>query len=110
MGREGSTRRRRQARTLEEREQELVGHAYDLAEEQIRNGTASSQVTTHFLKAGSTREQVEKERLRGQIEVDRVKAEQLEGQQRMESLVSDALEAFRSYSGHGSVHELDPGD
>lgn len=110
MARAEVGRRRRRARTLEEREQELVGVAYDLAEEQIKNGTASSQVVTHFLKMGSTREVVEQERLRGQIEVDRVKAEQLEGQQRMESLVSDALEAFRSYSGHGPVHELDPGD
>lgn len=103
-------RRRRRARTLEAREQELVAAAYDQAEEQIRTGTASSQVLTHFLKMGSTRELVEQERLRGQIEVDRVKAKQLEQQERMEGLVADALDAFRSYSGQTPVDELPPGE
>src|SRR4051794_22001717 len=97
----GSSRRRSSARTLEAREQELSALAYDLAEEQIRSGTASSQVVTHFLRMGSTRELVEQERLRGQIEVDRVKAKQLEAQERMEVLVTEAFEAFRSYSGQG---------
>jgi hypothetical protein len=94
-------RRRSRARTLEAREQELTNDAYDLAERQIREGTASSQVLTHFLKMGSTRELVEQERLRGQIEVDRVKAEQLEGQKRVEELYANAIEAFGQYSPNG---------
>jgi len=102
--------RRSPARTLEAREQQLSKAAYDLAERQINDGTASSQVITHFLKMGSTRELVEQERLRGQIEVDRVKAKQLEAQERMETLVTEAFEAFRSYSGQGPAPELDPGD
>jgi hypothetical protein len=106
----GSSRRRSSARTLEAREQELSALAYDLAEEQIRSGTASSQVVTHFLRMGSTRELVEQERLRGQIEVDRVKAKQLEAQERMEVLVTEAFEAFRSYSGQGPAPELGPGE
>ena len=89
----------RRARTLEAREQEVVGLAYDLAERQIRDGTASSQVVTHFLKMGSTRELVEQERLRGEIELQKVKAEQLEGQKRLEDLYVGALEAMRGYSG-----------
>lgn len=90
--------RRSRARTLEAREQEITNQAYDLAEKQIREGTASSQVVTHFLKMGSTRELVEQERIRGQIEVDRVKAEQLEGQKRIEELYANAIEAFGRYS------------
>lgn len=104
-----SGRRRSRARTLEGRENELTAAAYDLAEEQIKNGTASSQVVTHFLKMGSTRELVEQERIRGQIEVDRVKAEQLEGQKRIEELYANAIEAMGVYSGHGNP-ELPPGD
>lgn len=99
----------RRARTLEEREQEIAAQAYDLAERQIREGTVSSQVHTHFLKMGSTRELVEQERLRGQIEVDKVRAQQLQQQERMEGLVVDALEAFRSYSGQPPSPELEPG-
>ena len=52
------------AKTPEDREAQLVSLAYDFAEEQFRNGTASSQVTSHFLKMGSTREHLEQERLR----------------------------------------------
>src|SRR4051794_40098300 len=104
----GSSRRRSSARTLEAREQELSALAYDLAEEQIRSGTASSQVVTHFLRMGSTRELVEQERLRGQIEVDRVKAKQLEAQKRIEELYVNAIEAFGRYSPNGP--QVDPGD
>jgi hypothetical protein len=103
-------RRRSTARTLEAREQELTALAYDRAEEQIRDGTASSQVLTHFLKMGSSREQVEQDRLRGQIVLDQVKASQLEAQERMETLISEAFDAFRSYSGQGPSPELGPGE
>ena len=55
-------RRRRPATTPEGRETELASAAYDLAAEQIEMGTASSQVITHFLKAGSMRERLEQHR------------------------------------------------
>src|SRR3954471_23023150 len=96
----GEERRRRgPARTPEAREDELAAAAYDLAEDQIRNGTASSQVITHFLKAGSMRERLEQERMEHEIELMQVKKEQLEGQKRVEELYVSALEAMRSYSG-----------
>lgn len=110
MPRERATRRRSRARTLEAREQELTLKAYDLAERQIEEGTASSQTIAHFLRMGSTRELVEQERIRGQIEVDRVKAEQLEGQKRIEAMYVDALDAMRSYSGQTSPPQIDRGD
>jgi hypothetical protein len=59
MARASDSRRRSRARTPEAREDELANLAYDLAEDQIRDGTASSQVITHFLKAGSRRERME---------------------------------------------------
>lgn len=110
MGRDNEGRRRSRARTLEAREQELSNAAYDLAEEQIGNGSASSQVLTHFLKMGSTRELVEQEKIRGEIELQKVKAEQLEGQKRIEQMYGDALEAMRSYSGQDPRGELGEGD
>ena len=104
-------RRRAPARTPEARETELSAAAYDLAEEQIRSGTASSQVITHFLKAGSMRERLEQERMRHEMELMEVKKEQLEGQKRVEELYVSALEAMRSYSGLGPPpDELGPGD
>lgn len=100
-----NTRRRSPARTPEAREQELSAAAYDLAEEQIESGTASSQVITHFLKMGSTRERIEQDRMRHEVELMEVKKQQLEGQKEIEKLYMNALEAMRGYSGLGSGGE-----
>jgi hypothetical protein len=99
--RRDESRRSRPATTPEARELELAAAAYDLAEDQIRSGTASSQVITHFLKMGSTRERLEQQRMEHEIELMEVKKEQLEGQKRVEELYVSALEAMRSYAGFG---------
>lgn len=87
------------ATTPEGRENEMVSAAIDLAEQQILNGTASSQVITHFLKLGSTRERLEQQRLEHENELTRVKIEALESQKRVEELYVEALTAMRSYAG-----------
>jgi len=97
--------RHRPATTPEGREHQLVSQAVDLAEQQIRSGTASSQVITHFLKLGSTRERLEQERLEHENELTRVKIDALESQKRVEELYMEALTAMRSYAG-----ELPPPD
>lgn len=91
--------RRKPATTPEGRENEMVSAAIDLAEKQIRNGSASSQVITHFLKLGSTREKLEQQRLEHENELTRVKIEALESQKRVEELYMEALSAMRSYAG-----------
>lgn len=91
--------RRRPATSPEGRENELVSLASDLAEQQIRAGTASSQVITHFLKLGSTRERLEQQRLEHENELTRVKIEAIESQKRVEELYMEALNAMRSYAG-----------
>jgi microsomal dipeptidase-like Zn-dependent dipeptidase len=83
----------------------VIAQAIDLAETQIRNGTASSQVITHFLKLGSTREQLEQERLRHENELTKVKIEQIESQARIEEMYKNAIEAMRSYSGAEPLQE-----
>ena len=89
----------RPATTPEGRENQLVSLASDLAERQIREGTASSQVITHFLKLGSTREQLEQQRLAHENELTRVKIEAIESQKKVEELYMQALTAMRSYAG-----------
>jgi len=96
---EGERRRRRPATSPEARENELISYAADLAEEQILGGTASSQVITHFLKLGSSRERLEQERLKHENELLEVKKEAMESQKRVEELYMQALDAMRSYSG-----------
>lgn len=107
MARQSRTRRTRPAMTPDQREAQLSNAAYDLAEEQIENGTASSQVLTHFLKMGSSRERLEQERMRHEVELMEVKKEQLTQQARIEELYVGAIEAMRGYSGVGPGHDVD---
>ena len=97
---EPQTSRRKPPTTPEGREDEMVSLAHDLAEKQIRQGSASSQVITHFLKLGSTRERLEQERLAHENELTRVKIEAIESQKRVEELYMQALNAMRSYAGN----------
>jgi hypothetical protein len=85
--------------TDEGRESRLVSAALDLAERQILEGTASSQVITHFLKLGSSRERLEQDRLREENQLLQTKVEALQSTQRSEELYKAALEAMRAYSG-----------
>lgn len=94
-----SSTRRPPATTPEAREQQLVSKAVDLAEKQIENGTVSAQVLTHYLKLGSTREALEQERLRNENLLLIGKREAMESQKRVEELYSEAMKAFRTYSG-----------
>jgi len=80
---------------------ELASAAYDLAAEQIEMGTASSQVITHFLKAGSMRERLEQQRIAHENELLQVKRESIEAQARIEELYADAIGAMKSYQGSG---------
>lgn len=102
--------RQKPATTPEGRENQMVSAAIDLAEDQIRSGTASSQVITHFLKLGSTREKLEQQRLEHENELTRVKIEALASQKRVEELYIEALDAMRSYSGDLPPMERDVED
>jgi len=88
----------------------MVSQAVDLAEKQIRAGTASSQVITHFLKLGSTRERLEQQRLEHENELTRVKIEAIESQKRVEELYMEALNAMRSYAGDAPISDSDDDD
>lgn len=98
-------KRRRPAVTIEERENQLISLATDLAEKQLREGTASAQVITHYLKLGSTREQAELEKLRRENTLLEAKTEALESSRHTEELYQEAIKAFRSYS-----RDTDPED
>lgn len=101
-----SRRRGRPATTPEGRENQLISKAYDLAEKQLDEGTASSQVITSFLKLGSSREKLEQERIAHENTVLAAKAEQLASQKRVEDLYANALEAFSSYQGNYEKTDL----
>lgn len=89
----------RPALTPEARENQMIALAMDLVEERLRNGTASSQETTHFLKLATVREQREREKLEAEIKLANAKIASLESQSASASLYADAIEAFSIYSG-----------
>lgn len=85
--------------TPEAREDQLVALATNLAEQQLLDGTASSQVISHFLKIGSTKERIEREILSKQKDLIVAKTETLKSEKRTEELYSNALNAMRRYAG-----------
>lgn len=93
------SRRDRPALTPEARENQMIAKAINLAEKQLDEGTASSQVLTHFLKLGTVKAQVELEKLRRENELLVAKAKSLESADRNNELYEKALSAFKSYSG-----------
>ena len=99
------TRKLRPALTPEARENQMISLAVDLAEKQLMEGTASSQVITHYLKLGSTKERIEKEILEKQKELITAKTESLQSAKRIEELYTDAISAMRRYSGNGDPDE-----
>lgn len=95
----------RPALTPEARENQLIYLATDLAEQQLRDGTASSQVITHYLKLGSTKEKIEKEILEKQKDLITAKTEALQSARRIEELYANAISAMRKYSGAVAIDD-----
>ena len=97
----GSARKIRPALTPEARESQMISLAVDLAEKQLMEGTASSQVITHYLKLGSTKERLEKEKLEEENKLLRARTDALQSAKRVEELYADAIAAMKRYSGNG---------
>lgn len=98
----------RPALTPEARENQLISLAVDLVEQRLRDGTASSQETTHFLKLASQKNKMELERMKLENDLIRAKTQSLKDQADMKTLYADAIAAMRRYSGH--EEEIDDED
>lgn len=92
-------RPRRPAQSPDERENQLISLATDLAERQLVDGTASAQVVTHYLKLASSRERLEQERLQRENLLLSAKVDQIASAKRVEELYEQALGAMRQYTG-----------
>lgn len=88
----------RKALSPEARENQLIAAAVDLAEKQLLEGTASSQVIVHYLKLGTQKEREEVEKLRRENELLIAKKEAYQSAKHVEELYSQAIEAMKSYS------------
>lgn len=85
------------ARTAEERQDQLIDLALKLVEQRLRDGTATSQETTHFLKLSTEKEKLEQRKLEQEIELSKAKIKNLEASEEAKQLAEAAIAAFRSY-------------
>lgn len=100
-------KKRRAASTPEGRENQMIALAMDLAEERMRNGTASSAEIVHFLRLGSSKERLDQEDKRRDIELKSAKTEAIQSSQRIEELYANALAAMKKYRGEDDIDEED---
>lgn len=85
----------------------MIDLADRLAERQLREGTASSQVITHYLKLGSSRERLEQEKLVFETKLVEAKTESIANQAKSEELFANAIRAIRGYQGRSSQESVD---
>jgi hypothetical protein len=83
----------------------MVALAVDLAETQLRDGTASAQVLSHYLKLGSSRENLEQSLMKENIELQKAKREAMASAERVEELYSTAINAMRAYAGQEPLQQ-----
>lgn len=102
-----STRKGRSALSIENQEARMIALATDLAEQQLRDGTASSQVISHYLKLGSVKAQLELEKERAEIKLLQAKTKAAESSEEYKVLVEDAIKAMRNYTGNGDPDEYE---
>ena len=95
------------ALTPEARENQAIALAYSLAEQQLLDGTASSQVITHFLKLASSKERLEREKLENENQLLQAKVEALQSAKKTEELYAEAIKAMKIYSGQNDDEETD---
>lgn len=105
LGSQENTRRIRPALTPEAEENQMISLAVGLAKQQLMDGTASSQVITHYLKLGSTKERIEKEILERQKDLIEAKTKAYQASDEIKELYAEALKAMRTYSGQGEPDE-----
>lgn len=101
----GQRKERRPDISPEAREARLVSLAMDLAEKQLRDGTAPATTVSHFLKMGSSREALEQRKLEVDTELSEARREALASAARIEELYMNAIDAIKVYQGRRDVDE-----
>lgn len=89
--------RRPPATTIKSRENQMISLATDCAEQQLRNGTASSQVITHYLKLGTSLAELEKKKLEADTRLAEAKAESVASDKNNNELYQQVIDAISEY-------------
>ena len=99
------TKKMRPAISPEARVNQLISLAYDLVEERLRDGTATSQETTSLIKLGTEKAKLESEKLRRENMLLTAKTDAIESSRKQEELNAKAIKAMSEYSGHPEMAE-----
>lgn len=87
------------AMSTEGHDNRMISLANKCAEEQLRKGTASSQIICHYLKMGSEKERLAIEKERAELDLLRAKTKSIESADKMNEMFAEALKVFSSYRG-----------
>ncbi len=96
----GTLQKMRPALTPEARQNQMISLAMDRVERRLRDGTATSQETTHFLRLATPEARLKVEILEKEKELMTAKTEAIRSAARVEELYSEAINALRRYGGH----------
>lgn len=88
------------AMSSEARESQISSLAYDLVEQRMRDGTATSQETCYFLKLANPNQKLQKKKLEKEIELLEAKTEQIQAARKMDEVYMEAINAFKLYGGN----------
>lgn len=91
-------RKQKPASDPDAREKQMINLAVELAEKQLRDGTASASTINHYLKLASSRDALEREKLQKELTLISAKAEAITSAKDTKEITEAALEAMRNYS------------
>lgn len=109
MAEERPKRRRSPARSPEAAERRCILSAYELAQQQLDDGSASPSVITHFLKMGTERARLEREKLAKETELLQTKTIAIQESKNMQEMFSNAINAMKRYHYSGGSDDEEGG-
>lgn len=98
-------KKRRPALDPKAREDQLISLANDVAEQQMLDGTVSSQVLTHYLKLGTAKAKLELKLLEKEEALIDAKINKMESEETSDKMYQEVLEALKIYNGMGDPDE-----
>lgn len=99
MGKSSTNKHSHQPRTSEGKESQLINLAMKLAEKKLRDGTASSQVITHFLRLATAKTQLEAEKLKADVKLSSAKVDKINSDRDMKNVYEQVIDAMKKYQG-----------
>lgn len=91
--------------TPEAREMQLVNLAYDLLEQRLRDGTATSQEVTTMIRYGTQKAQLELDIMRSQKDLMDAKRDSINASIQNDEMFQEAIKAMGIYSGQSDDYD-----